>query len=364
MLQIPEFVKSGLFGLRTTYALIDFEQNIIDHAPRFSLWIRGTADDISGIPLIDIIPELVGQEAMLDHIQQRAVPSLRLENIHRTTPHNQLRYFMITVVPGEPHTNVAWVVLLTDVTEESEQLQKLTQSQNELRLARQELSELNYQLDYLLWHYVPSEVTGALLTGKISPEPEGQLKEVSILSTQIRGVSTLPQQFSSNVIIEHLNSYLDIASSVISANGGTVCQLQGDSLMAIFNLFDQQPNHPMQAIEAGLSLQQGTLAYQEECSQPVPELYFSVGINSGLSLVGNIGTRQYRTYTAVGQTVNIAKQIASVASIDHVWISQITRDLVGQEVITRPVSNNLILMPCYEVLPAMVEVESGKFIRR
>jgi len=124
--------------------------------------------------------------------------------------------------------------------------------------------------------------------------------------------------------MEMLNVYLNIASNAVADRGGTINQFMGDALYAMFNAPDDQPDHALRAVQAGLDIQKAITAYQGQSPSHLPRLHFGVGINTGPAVVGNIGAHWRYDYTAIGDTINLASRISSAARGKEVLISPTT----------------------------------------
>jgi len=324
-----------LAGLKTAYALVDPTGHLIAHGPLFSTWAIGEEKDLAGQALLELLPELVGQEEALEEVRRGDRPFVRLEYVNRPVT-EEVQYLTLTVVPGEADSGAAWTVLLTDTTEPAEHCRELVQSRNELRLLRRQLDQRNAQLDYLLRRYLPSEVADALLKGELRPEPGGQVHQVSILFADARGFTPLAEQLPPERLVQLLNGYFHVAAGAIEEADGTIVQFQGDSLMAIFNNLADRSDHALKAVQAGIALQRAVNAHQKEQPAEESRLYFGVGIHSGPALVGNVGAHWLYNYTAIGDTVNLAWRITAVVPAGQVWISEATHSQLGEAIATEP----------------------------
>lgn len=336
MREIPDLLRAGLIGLNTVCVLVNTAGRILEHDPLFPTWIAAEQDRLAGRPLTDVLPEFIGMEPELEQVRRAEKPYLRVEHSARAGESGQVRYLTFTVVAGRPDTEVALLVLVTDVTEQGVYLQELTQNRNELRLTRRKLAQLSYQLDYLLRHYVPADVADALLAGDLKPDLGGELRPVSILFADVRGFTSLAEQLAPEPLVQHLNDYLHVVAEAINEAGGTISQFQGDNLLAIFNAPRNQPDHALRAVQAGLSLQQALASYQAQQPPHEARLNFGVGINTGPALIGNLGAQWRYSYTAIGDTVNLAARITGAVPAGEIWISNATRQHLPQTVAVEP----------------------------
>jgi adenylate cyclase len=315
-------MQTALKGLKTNYALVDATGRIIEHGPHFLMATE--PNQLVGAALSDLFPELIGQEEELKQLEYGQTPFFRLENINWSSPTGEINYLTLTIVPVEPDTDAALLALVSDVTEHGTYLQQLMQNRNELHLARRQLAKMNDQLDYLLHHYVPPEVVFALLQGQMRPELGGEVREVSVLFADARGFTPLAEKLPPDQVVELLNEYLAVIAKSVDEADGTISQFQGDNMMVMFNAIVSQPDHARRAVQAGLEIQRALLVYQAQQPPAAPRLNFGVGISTGEALVGNIGAYRRYSYTAIGDTVNLAARITALVPADEVWISQTT----------------------------------------
>jgi len=287
-MQTEQTLRTILAGLKTAYALVDKNGQISAHDDQFSAWFSTPQDTLAGANLLDILPEFIGQEDRLARVQDNREKLWQLENISRATSSGEAFYLTLTALPGQPEA--ALIILATNVTEQGQTLQELTQNRNELKLARRRLAELSYQLDTLLRYYLAPNVADKFLLGDLNLELGGDLREATILFADIRGFTTLSEELAPHDLVQLLNEHLDIVAKAITDANGIVIQFQGDNLIAVFNMFADQPEHATEAVEAGIALQQAIDQFQARQPPEYTQLQFGVGINTGTVLIGNVGS--------------------------------------------------------------------------
>jgi class 3 adenylate cyclase len=126
----------------------------------------------------------------------------------------------------------------------------------------------------------------------------------------IRSFTTLAESHDPALIIELLNDYFALMFDAISSHGGTLNQMIGDGLMAVFGAPVPHPDSRERAVRAALEMLDNLAAFNEQ--QKVlsrPEIRIGVGIASGVMIAGYTGTQHRATYTCVGDTVNLAARI-------------------------------------------------------
>ena len=140
----------------------------------------------------------------------------------------------------------------------------------------------------------------------------GKYVTASIMFADIRSFTTLSEKQEPSEIIELLNDYFALMFDAITANNGTVNQMQGDGLMAIFGAPAHDENHREQAVNAALEMVELLKAFNEQRGmQNKNEVRIGIGIATGTVIAGYTGTQHRATYTCVGDTVNIAARIES-----------------------------------------------------
>jgi class 3 adenylate cyclase len=142
--------------------------------------------------------------------------------------------------------------------------------------------------------------------------------EATVAFLDICSFTSISENESPDTVVKLLNSYFDMMVKEIIAQGGYVDKFIGDAIMAVF----RGEYHLDRAIDACLAVKT-----QIEKLPPVSEQFspkVSIGINSGEMISGNIGSANLRRldYTVIGDTVNIAQRLQSVAKENQVIITE------------------------------------------
>lgn len=180
--------------------------------------------------------------------------------------------------------------------------------------------------------YVSPNVVKQLTGNPSALNLGGETKEISVISADIRGFTSLSERMPSKEVMNLLNNYLDIMVKAIWEEEGTVTGFWGDALMAIFNAPLKQEDHALRAVRAAWKMQVAVLEHQRSRPQDVP-LSFGFGVSTGESMVGNIGSREHiQNYTAIGDCVNVAARLQSGATDNNIWLNHSTFTRVRQAV--------------------------------
>jgi len=161
----------------------------------------------------------------------------------------------------------------------------------------------------------------------------GTRQEVSVLFADIRGYTAWSENAEPEHVVEVLNHYLSLAAGVILGWEGTLDKFFGDGLMAIFNAPDRQHDHVHRAADAALALMKAAAEVNEIYGH---RLTYSVGVNVGEAVVGYIGTERALNYTAIGDTVNLAKRLQESSAPGQIIVEEAMIKRLGNQVKARP----------------------------
>ncbi|MDM4719505.1 adenylate/guanylate cyclase domain-containing protein [Micromonospora sp. WMMA1363] len=193
-----------------------------------------------------------------------------------------------------------------------------------LERAAQALSaerEVSRRLSTLFRHYLSPDVAAALIADPDQAALGGSVVEVTALFADLRGFTTFSEAAEPAEIVAMLNRYHGVAVPCILDNGGTVVQFVGDALLALFNAPARQPDHALRAVRAATQMQH---AVNEIATGHPGWPRFRVGVNTGPALVGNIGSEQLRGFNAMGDAVNVAARLQTMAEPGQIVIGEST----------------------------------------
>ena len=152
--------------------------------------------------------------------------------------------------------------------------------------------------------FVPNEIADQALADSGSLQPD--LREATILFTDIQGFCTLAETMSPKAVIELLNDYFGVITKVIEAYNGVIHQFQGDGVLATFNLPLKNSDHASNAVAAAIEIRQilSTHAFAGGVY-----LKTRFGINTGTVVAGTVGGAGRIGYTVHGDAVNLTARI-------------------------------------------------------
>ena len=184
-------------------------------------------------------------------------------------------------------------------------------------------------------------------------------KQVSVLFVDVCDSTSLLQHADPEESRNYLGKVLDRLAAAVEIYGGTVSQLLGDGLVALFGAPLAQEDHALRACLAALKMQRATIPAHEAEGVAAPRL--RIGINSGEVLVGIVGQYQWSHYGADGKTIHLASRLEKLAVPGGILVSAATQRLVAQQIDTRPIGVRTVrgLDVPIELHEVVVETESS-----
>ncbi len=181
-------------------------------------------------------------------------------------------------------------------------------------------------------HYLAPEIVKKLQKNPDMLKLGGETQELSILFSDIRGFTTISEQFKDNPqdLTRLINRYLTPMTHLVMESGGTIDKYIGDALMAFWNapIEGDKISHRIRSIETALKMYISLDELNKELKKEgKKKLAIGIGINTGNVVVGNMGSDQRFDYTCLGDAVNLSARLEGQTKAYGVKI------LLGQETI-------------------------------
>jgi adenylate cyclase len=158
-----------------------------------------------------------------------------------------------------------------------------------------------------LSRFVAPEVADRISASEHGLKPgDGEVREASVLFTDIEGFSTISEKVSPERLVALLNEYFESVSAAVDRHGGAITQFQGDAMLVTFNAVKPDPDHAANAVRCALAIQHET---RERGFGGDVRMRTRCGINSGRIVTGAVGARNRLLYTVHGDEVNIAARL-------------------------------------------------------
>lgn len=150
----------------------------------------------------------------------------------------------------------------------------------------------------------------------------GQSRDIAVLFVDIRGFTSMSEGLAPDRVVEILNRYLGQVTEAIFKNEGTLDKFIGDAVMAVYNAPLDVPDYCLRAARTGLDIVKAIENLNVTLEKDLGiRLSCGVGVHCGKAVVGNIGCSYRMDYTAIGDVVNVAERLESVAKGGQVLIS-------------------------------------------
>jgi class 3 adenylate cyclase len=131
-------------------------------------------------------------------------------------------------------------------------------------------------------------------------------------------------------IVDLLNDYFSRVTDVVIAHGGHVNKFVGDEAMAIFGAPVANPDHADSAVKAALEIQRVVRDIEGRGGRGRMKVHVGVGVSSGDVVAGNVGSEKRMEYTVIGDDVNVASRLTSMARSGEILISKQTYELLDR----------------------------------
>ncbi|HET9494299.1 MAG TPA: BREX system ATP-binding domain-containing protein, partial [Chloroflexia bacterium] len=170
--------------------------------------------------------------------------------------------------------------------------------------------------------YVPKELLGKLEAARANRSMAGERRIVTVLFCDVKGSTALAEMLDPEEWAAVMNGAFEKLIEPVYRYEGTLARLMGDAILAFFGAPIAHEDDPQRAVLAGLGIVEGMKEYREQIKRRYGfDLSVRVGINTGLVVVGEVGSDLRVEYTAMGDAVNLASRMEQSADPDTVSIS-------------------------------------------
>ena len=197
--------------------------------------------------------------------------------------------------------------------------------------AYEELYLRNEFIKKVFGQYVTNEVAEAALSSGGPLELGGQRRKVTILMSDLRGFTSMSEELPPEDVVDALNSHLGVMTETIMKYGGSLDNIIGDAIMAVFGVPTTKDDDAARAVACAIEMQNlMSVVNAKNAERGLPKLSMGIGINTGEVVAGNIGSDLRMKYSVIGSPVNIASRIEQLSSNGQILATKATFDEISE----------------------------------
>lgn len=192
--------------------------------------------------------------------------------------------------------------------------------------------------------YMDPRIVSNLLEHPEFTKPGGERREMTVMFIDLKGFTSISEALPPDDLITMINKFFGHMTEAISGNKGVVDKFMGDAVMAYWGPpFTNQNEHAELACRAAASALQHLEAFRADVISAVGDaaerldIDLRIGISTGPVVVGTVGSSASRSFTVMGDPVNLGSRLegANKAYGTHIMLSERTRELAGTGFVTR-----------------------------
>ncbi len=305
MSEMTTFMDNIFTSIASGVITTDVEGNTITMINRAAESMLGVREaDVMGHPLVEALPAVAPLlTALIDRVETQG-DSLVDHELKFDLPGRGGVVLRLSLSPLKDKRAVITgaTIVIDDLTEQ------------------RELAARARRIRRTFEQYVAPQVVERLLSDPDTARLGGTRREVTTMFADIRGFTAFSERQQPETLVDVLNRYLSLAADVILSEEGMLDKYFGDGVMAVFNAPLTQPDHTLRAVRAALTLREAVLRVHPQLPES-HRLQFGIGITSGMSVIGSIGSTTMKNYTAIGDCVNLASRLQRSASPGEILVS-------------------------------------------
>ena len=179
----------------------------------------------------------------------------------------------------------------------------------------------------LLSRFFSQNVTEKIYYSDGHLQRRGERKKVTVLFADLCGFTAMSEELNQEMVFEILNAYFSVMTPVIFKHNGTLDKLMGDGMLVLFGAPITHEADALQAVWSAVEMIKALGKFnRSNKGKGWPKLSVSIGINTGNVAAGYVGSEEHLNYTAIGDAVNVAQRIQTIAGGDEILISKTVYD--------------------------------------
>ena len=205
--------------------------------------------------------------------------------------------------------------------------------------------KLKQQIKGQFGTYISPEYVDMIVKDPSLMKLGGERKEMSFMFADIVGFTPISEKYMKEDdpegLVELINEFLDKMTKIVLKNGGTIDKYMGDCIMAFWNAPIFCPNHAEMAVKTSIEIELlGDELEEKMKDMGLPRVKFGTGVNTGICIVGNMGSETRLDYSVVGDAVNLGARLEAqtrqedtpiiVSQYTYMQTSDIPMSLLGE----------------------------------
>lgn len=195
----------------------------------------------------------------------------------------------------------------------------------EIQSYSKKLENSNELIRQVFGRYLSDEIVANLLETPEGLQLGGERRKITILTSDLRGFTSLSERLPPEEVIKILNFYLGYMADVITEYQGTIDEFMGDGILVLFGAPTVRVDDEVRSVACAVAMQLAMIPVNKQMQEwGLPALEMGIGINTGEVVVGNIGSEKRTKYGVVGSQINLTYRIESYTTGGQILISQST----------------------------------------
>lgn len=173
--------------------------------------------------------------------------------------------------------------------------------------------------------YLTDEVVATLLESPEGLKLGGERRQITIFTSDLRGFTATSERLPPEEVVKIINFYLECMADEITKYQGTIDEFMGDGILVLFGAPTAREDDAARSIACGIAMQLAMVKVNTKMQEwGLPPLEMGIGINTGIVVVGNIGSEKRTKYGIVGSQVNLTYRIEGYTTGGEIIISEST----------------------------------------
>ncbi len=188
--------------------------------------------------------------------------------------------------------------------------------------------------------YVSPAIVNEILSDPSNIELGGKKMDLTVMFSDVRGFTTISEKLDPRALSDLLNSYLTPMTNLVFEHKGTLDKYMGDAIMAFWGAPIHFPDHAKHAARCALKMLDRLRELQAEYrAKGLPEIDIGIGLNTGEMSVGNMGSDTVRSYTVMGDAVNLGSRLEGINKEygTRIIVSEFTREAIKDRFVCREI---------------------------